>query len=220
MNKKPALKFCGFLAEADVVKAVHLDIDAIGFILVPGRKRSIKKEMLPNLVRKVPERVWTVGVLQNPSIQEIEEWLSLAPLTAIQLHGGETPEFCREVKKAFGVRVIKTFHVANRIDGGDRLAQFSPWIDVALLDTGTGKTSGGSGQSFDWNQIPPFYEQCRMLGVPLWVAGGLNALNVTSLIKRYRLDGVDVSSGIEADGRKNADLMAQFVERVKSCENR
>lgn len=217
MNKKISLKFCGFFAEPDVEKAVQFDIDAIGFILVRGRKRSVEREMLPKLVRKVPAGIWTVGVLQNPSLREMEEWLSVAPLSAIQLHGEETPEFCRTVKKAFGVRVIKTFHVTGRIAGEERIAQYAPWIDAALLDTGT---SGGSGQAFDWNQIPPFYEECRRAGVPLWVAGGLNVRNVRSLITRYPLDGVDVSSGIEADGGKKAELMAKFAERVKRNEDR
>jgi tryptophan synthase beta chain len=215
--KRPLIKLCGFRSLADVEEAIKLDIDAIGFVLVPGRKRTVAKRDLPALVQWVPRHIWTVGVMQNPTLDEICSWLMLAPLTAIQLHGEEMPIFCRQVKETFpNLILIKTFHVSNEIKQAEQLEQYAPWIDVALLDTGTGQNRGGSGKPFDWNQIPAFRERSTALHLPVWVAGGLTVGNVAELVGRYRPDGVDVSSGIETNGEKDAGLMRQFVERVKS----
>jgi phosphoribosylanthranilate isomerase len=212
--KRTQIKLCGFRTLEDVEMIEGFPVDAIGFILVPGRKRSVSPEQISALVDRVPSGVLTVGVLMNPSLDEIGEWLSLAPLQAIQLHGEEPPAFCRAVKERFPVRVIKTFHVDEEIKSPWSLQEYSPWIDVALLDSGAGKTRGGTGTTFDWEQISSFQKECRYFQVPLWVAGGLNEENVEGLIRAYAPDGVDVSSGIESDGKKDREKIKRFVERV------
>ncbi|SEN28193.1 phosphoribosylanthranilate isomerase [Lihuaxuella thermophila] len=212
--KRTNIKLCGFRTPEDVEKVEGIPVDAIGFILVPGRKRSVRPEQIAVLVDRVPPGVLTVGVLINPSLEEIDKWLSLAPLQAIQLHGEETASFCRSIKERFSVRVIKTFHVDEQMESPCSIKEYSPWVDVALLDSGAGQIRGGTGTTFDWEQISLFRKECRSVQIPLWVAGGLNEQNVEALIRAYAPDGVDVSSGIESDGEKDRQKMKRFVERV------
>ncbi|MBA4496050.1 phosphoribosylanthranilate isomerase [Paenactinomyces guangxiensis] len=212
--KRTQIKFCGFRTPGDVEKAGRLRVNAIGFILVPGRKRSVHPRDLPMMVKLVPSQVLSVGVLLNPTIRQIHEWLSLAPLQAVQLHGDESPAFCRSVKEQFQVKIIKTFHVEDRIKSAFPLKEYAPWIDIALLDSSTGTSRGGTGVAFEWERIPPFKEQCSRFQLPCWVAGGLDGENVDTLIRDFAPDGVDVSSGIEKEGQKDPEKMNRFVRKV------
>lgn len=212
------IKFCGFRTEKEVDEAVQLPVDAVGFILVPGRKRTIRVDRLSSLVRRVAEPIWTVGVFQNAPLEEIIEVLEWVPLRAVQLHGDESPSFCRSLKERSTVKIIKAFHVGEEIADQRHLPEFAPWIDVALLDAASGQRKGGTGQTFAWEKIPPFGEACRREKIPLWIAGGLHEENVLSLISRYRPQGIDVSSGIEAEGRKDPERMKRLVRKVKRYE--
>lgn len=215
---KTQVKLCGFRTLADVEKVQGIPVTAMGFILVPNRKRTVRREDLPDLLKPIPPDVMTVGVLQNPAIEEIKEWLTIAPLKAIQLHGEEPPSFCQRVKENFTVTLVKTFHMDEQNETPLNVKVYAPFIDIALLDSSVGNVKGGTGVTFCWEAIPPFQQECQKYGIPVWVAGGLHEANIASLIGQYRPDGVDVSSGIETDGRKDRDKMVRFVERVKSVE--
>lgn len=89
-------------------------------------------------------------------------------------------------------------------------------VDAFLLDT----PGGGTGRRFAWDVIPGYAAAARELGVPLFVAGGLDPGNVTDLVGRYGPDGVDVSSGVETDGAKDPAKIAAFLERVRDIDQK
>lgn len=217
--KRIQIKFCGFKTEEEVDEAVQLPIDAMGFILVPGRKRSISKERLYHLIKRVKESIWTVGVFQNTPLSELMELTSQVPIKAVQLHGDESPFYCQMLKKHFpSVHVIKVFHTMDEIKNRHLLSAYAPWIDVALLDAATPQIQGGTGQAFAWELIPPFLKTCQQEKLPLWIAGGLHEGNVTKLLTKYDVHGIDVSSGIETDGRKDPERMKRLIRMVKQDE--
>jgi phosphoribosylanthranilate isomerase len=209
--KRTQVKFCGFKRREDMEKLQGLAVDAVGFILVPGRKRTVMENDFPTLVRLVPPGMKSVGVFQNPTKEEVSKWLSLAPLQVVQLHGDESPAFCRWVKEQFGVEIIKTF--APIASSKDQITSYAPWIDVSLID----HSQGGTGERFDWQVIPAFQQVCREQGLPCWIAGGLSIENISDLLS-FSPAGVDVSSGIESNGQKDLDKMRQFIENVMECE--
>ncbi len=204
------IKLCGFKTIDDVRAASQLPIDAIGFILVPGRKRTVSAKSLPALVESVPAAVDSVGVFLNPTQQEVSRWLEQAPLTAIQLHGNESPDLCAWIKERYSVKVIKTFHPTQHPDV-QQMREYRSVIDLALLD----HARGGTGTSYNWRMIPPYQAIFRDMGLPLWIAGGLTPENVEELIELTEPDGIDVSSGIEQDGKKDVLKMKTLVKRVK-----
>ncbi|PYI54913.1 phosphoribosylanthranilate isomerase [Paenibacillus flagellatus] len=223
------VKICG-LKDAETLSAIlHLPIDHIGFLFAKSKRQVTPKQAgeLTRLVRERRERgqavPFTVGVFVNPTLEQLEETLRDAPLDIVQLHGSESPDFCRRVKEAFGVRVYRVFSVTgDGSSGGDAEAEaalalepYAGRIDGMLLDT----AGGGTGVAFDWSRIPAYQAWARRQGIPLLVAGGLNPDNIASLIEAYGPDGVDVSSGVETDGTKDVGKITAFVERVKRHES-
>ena len=92
----------------------------------------------------------------------------------------------------------------------ERIAPYAGAIDAALIDT----AGGGTGAVFDWRLIADYKAAAHGIGVPLYVAGGLNEHNVRELIDAHAPDGVDVSSGVETDGAKDPVKIRSFVRRV------
>lgn len=207
------IKLCGFQRVEDVRKAASLPIDAIGFILVPRRRRTVEWNQLDALIAAVPPQIKKVAVLKDASLEAAQKLTDRFPFDAIQLHGDETPAYCKELREHIQVALVKVFSVSKTPVLEELLPDYAPWIDQILLDS----AGGGRGKAFDWSQIPHWKEAAKALKLPLWVAGGLHPDNVASLIESYRPDGVDVSSGIETDGRKDVGKMRDFVERVKGC---
>ncbi len=97
-----------------------------------------------------------------------------------------------------------------------QLDPFRHSIDAVLLDTHDPLTGGGSGKAFAWNRIPSYLNWSRKNGLQLFVAGGLHDGNVDVLVRDYLPDGVDVSSGVETEGKKDIEKIRRFVERVKA----
>ncbi|MDF2669641.1 MAG: N-(5-phosphoribosyl)anthranilate isomerase [Paenibacillus sp.] len=219
------VKICG-LQDVEVLKSiVHLPIDLIGFVFAKSR-RQVTAEQAGEMIRllRADDRAQgshvplTAGVFMNPSQEELELVLREVPLDIVQLHGQETPELCQWVKQTFGVQVMKVISIGSQpADGGldETLLPYVGRIDILMLDTFEPLVGGGSGHTFAWDRIPAYQEWASAHDLPLLVAGGLNADNVIELLDGYRLDGVDVSSGVETDGVKDVQKITAFVERVK-----
>jgi len=233
INLVASVKICGLTSLEMLQSIAHLPIDQIGFMFAPSKRQVTPKlagEMIAFLhgdnasgtghsdviiKRQVPE---TVGVFVRPTKQQLMETIALAPIDVIQLHSEETADYCRWIKNHFGLKIYKVISVAENSDSQQQLALLEPyveWIDAILLDTYDPLIGGGTGKVFAWHCIPDYLQWTRRVGLKLIVAGGLNPLNVAQWIAEYHPDGVDVSSGVETDGFKDAVLIKSFVERVK-----
>lgn len=227
MIEKPLVKICG-LQDVEVLKSIkHITVDFIGFVFTRS-KRQVTLDQAADLAAVLTE--WevqpipsSVGVFVNPRLQDIEEALSKVPLNVIQLHGQESPDFCREVKARFDVKVFKVFSLTSSqsTDVEDDieaiLAPYSGVVDAILLDTFDPVYGGGSGKTFSWERSIPYQRWARNMGIQLIIAGGLQPDNVKELVDSYKPDGVDVSSGVETNGIKDINKMTAFVERVKEA---
>ncbi|MCZ8520526.1 MULTISPECIES: phosphoribosylanthranilate isomerase [Paenibacillus] len=231
------VKICGLQTLAHVEEVSRLPVDYIGFVFARS-KRQVTPETAGELIgalRSVPltstHRPQAVGVFVNPTLGELADVLAKARLDVIQLHGVETPTFCREVKERWPqVNICKVFTLKAPEGSGDLVQeserageaaaalQLEPYrdaVDGMLLDTFDPVYGGGSGKTFAWEAIPAYQAWCREAGIPLLVAGGLQPDNVGDLLGAYAPDGVDVSSGVETDGVKDLAKIASFVERVR-----
>lgn len=218
---KVAVKICG-LQSVEVLKSmINLPVDYVGFVFTRS-KRQISGSQAAGLLPILKE--WTnvkppqsVGVFVNPSIQELRDVLLRAPLDVLQLHGTESPEFCREAKANFGLKVFKALSVKKdgSLHGELSLERYDGLLDGLLLDTYDPEYGGGSGVAFDWAAAAPYQNWAKQQGIPLIAAGGLHPGNVQEMIRTLGPDGVDVSSGVETDGVKDIAKVAAFVERVK-----
>lgn len=233
------VKICGITTTETMRHVRDLPIDYIGLVFAKS-KRQVNAEQAAKLLAELQEAEQppqSVGVFVDPSMEELAAILAQAPLDVVQLHGQETPEFCRQVKEAFGVQVFKVLPVARQngavedsedkaaygdanadADGSLQLQMPDAYvssIDTLMLDTFDARVAGGTGVPFRWDVIPTYREWAEQHGLPLIIAGGLHADNVATLLADYAPHGVDVSSGVETDGKKDIDKIEAFVERVK-----
>ncbi|MHB1580216.1 MAG: phosphoribosylanthranilate isomerase [Acidithiobacillus sp.] len=199
------IKICGITNAADVRAAAAVGADAIGLVFYRKSPRVLDAARTQEILTALPPFITSVGLFVNADTAEVAATLQWCPLDVLQFHGDESPSFCRN----FGRPYIKVLRVTAAQD-------LRPVVDAyhdaqgLLLDCAAPGVWGGSGQSFDWWQLPD-------LGKPWILAGGLNAGNVAEAIAIAQPYAVDVSSGVElSPGRKDHDKMAQFVARVRS----
>ena len=205
------IKVCGITQENNARMAIDLGVHALGFVFYAKSKRAVSPEML-KWIKRLPSLTQTVALFVNPSKKLVDEILSALPINVIQFHGNESVDFCEQ----FTPRYIKAIPMQKLdLTGAKQYMKHHPNASAFLLDNyGVGEI-GGSGTHFDWNQVP------KNTGVPLIMAGGLNASNVGVVINQCQPYGVDVSSGVETNqpGIKSSEKIAAFVEAVKIADN-
>ena len=195
------VKVCGTTSEEDALLAVALGADAVGFVFAPS-PRQIAPGKAAEIARRLPPEVLTVGVFRNEAPGRVVEIVNAAGLRAAQLHGHESPETTRQVRANVPF-VIRAFAAGDPAVA--RAADYG--ADVVMIDS----ASPGSGQVFDWAlaEAPD--------GVPLMLAGGLNAANVGEAIASVHPWGVDVASGVEArPGHKDPVKLRAFVVAARA----
>lgn len=204
---KIRIKICGITREGDALDAVRAGADALGFLFDPKSKRRVSPERARDIIRALPPWIAAVGVFVNESAEKIAAVRETCGLDAVQLHGEETPEFCRSLPgktiKAFRLRHAETLAAARAFSTG-------AW----LFDGYSPKQRGGAGLPFNWEWI----RQAAPLPRPFIVAGGLTPGNVGNCIKIVRPYAVDVSSGVEEKaGKKDMEKMRRFVAAVRKA---
>ncbi|WCN36700.1 phosphoribosylanthranilate isomerase [Aneurinibacillus uraniidurans] len=219
---KAKLKICGIteVSTLQQMAAEQLVPDQIGFVFAPSR-RQIKPEQWGILAGYIPAGALAAGVFVNPSLEEIDAVFREQPLAIVQLHGTESAAFCKEVKDKFHCRITKAVGLST--EGKDDIAKLAPYresVDLLLLDTALSGQSGGTGRTFDWERIAPYRDWCDEHGIELFVAGGIHAGNVVELLAGHKPDGIDLSSGVETDGRKDIDKIRTLIERMDAYEYR
>jgi phosphoribosylanthranilate isomerase len=199
------VKFCGITRLEDAEEAVRLGAWAIGLQHWADSPRRVDAAAAVAISAAVRRRIAVVGVFVNATLDEVVRTAEDESLAMLQLHGDEGPDFCKEVARRTGCKVIKALPVRSTADV--RAAETFR-TDFHLFDAHRPGTPGGTGESFDWELLAG-----RHSDVPMILAGGLDRANVAGAIELARPYAVDVASGIEASpGIKDHALMAAFAD--------
>jgi phosphoribosylanthranilate isomerase len=214
MNGRFRVKICGTTRADDAACAVAAGVDALGFIFFPKSPRNIEPKAARAIIAGLPPFVDTVGVFVNETLSRVQEIAASCGLNTIQLHGEETPDYCRELATALPCcRLLKAF----RIGSHSRAADIAPYGEVVqgyLLDTFQKDAEGGTGLAFDWNLI-----ERLQLRRPFFLAGGLDCTNIHAALTQVRPYGVDANSGLEdAPGIKNHQKIVSFLAQIRQME--
>lgn len=207
------VKVCGITSLKQAELAVELGVDAIGLVFSPQSPRFILPEVARDICLMLPPFVTPVGLFFNAEQDYVWNVLEQVPLAALQFHGKEPAPFCRHYRKPY----IKAIGMQGIADHGGFAAYADRYGDAQglLLDSHALGAAGGTGETFDWTQMPQNYPK------PLILAGGLTPDNVAEAIRIARPYGVDVSSGVESTpGVKDADKLAAFMAAVREGEAR
>lgn len=194
------VKFCGLQNEADARAAARLGPDFCGVILAPGYRRTVSVQMAARIRSLLPEDIRLVGVFVRETPEQIVQMAQEAGADLVQLHGPYTREEILKLKQKTSLPVWQAFCVRSAEDLKQAWASAA---DEILLDAGV----PGSGCSFDWSLL----HSARRRFI---LAGGLHPGNAA----RAAVSGswcLDVSSGIERDGKKDPEKMKQFLQAVR-----
>ena len=200
------VKICGLMEPVHVQAAVDAGVDAVGFVFAPSRRR-VAIAQAKELARFVPGHVMKIGVFVNAGREEMEQAFREVPLDYIQYHGEESDGLIGKI----GLPSIKVVTVCSDEDVIGVSECFSDYI---LFDAPGVEFKGGSGKVFEWGHLGSDVPRDRMI-----LAGGLNEGNVKEAIRQVRPFMVDVSSGVEFEGRKDELLIREFVRAVKEEES-
>lgn len=199
------IKICGITNPKDALNAVALGVQALGFIFAPS-PRQVNPDTAREIILHLPRSIHRVGVFVDEKVEEVKRIAHFCGLSMVQLHGQETPEYCREI----ALPVIKAFRVrdARSLEGIEKYA-----FTRILLDAWSDERAGGTGKAFSWE----IARKVRPEGDYI-LSGGLNPSNVGEAIRRLHPMGVDVGSGVEkSPGLKDGLKMKDFVEAVRKA---
>lgn len=201
------IKICGITNIDDAVAAVAAGADALGFNFYKPSPRYIAPQTAREIIEQLPTSILTVGVFVNE--ESVKTIANEAGVTAFQLHGDESPDYCRELTDRY---VIKTVTVS-----GDFNIQMVQDYEVTaiMLDTKHSSLRGGTGRVFDWS----IAKEAVQVVPKLFLAGGLSPENIAEAIELVRPFAVDACSSLEdRPGIKNHERMRAFVELARSVK--
>jgi phosphoribosylanthranilate isomerase len=199
------VKVCGITCYEDAALALDLGVDALGFNFYPPSPRFIGCEEAREIIHRLPPFAVTVGVFVNVATpDEVSTQARRAGVQVVQLHGNESPAYCRELS---AWPLIKAVRIGS---GGMPENLFDFPVQAILLDARDDRLFGGTGMTFDWRLAR------REGPVPkIILAGGLNTANAAEAIRCVRPYAVDVCSGVEGrPGRKDAAKLSAFMREV------
>lgn len=200
-------KICGITRVEDALLAAEAGADAIGLVFYAKSPRAVDVRRAREIVAALPPFVTTVGLFVDMPRGELNGILDAVPLDLLQFHGDETPADCAGYQRSY----IKALRVRPGEDIAARCAGY-PQAAGILLDTFVPGVPGGTGEAFDWSQVP------ENPGCPIVLAGGLTPDNVAEAIRQVRPWAVDVSGGVEAGkGIKDAARVRAFLAAVRAA---
>ena len=188
-HHRTRIKICGITNHEDAQAVVDNGADALGFIFAKDSPRSIDPQEAAAIMFNLPPMISAIGVTQDLTLDEFCDLEQTCPCHTFQLHGKEPIDLVQQC----GPGVIKAFKyeevtIKSQLDRWAKVIE----IDALLIDG----SDGGEGKSFDWSQLAPLIENYSK---KIIIAGGLDASNVTEVIKTLRPYAVDVSSGVEEE---------------------
>ncbi len=215
------LKVCGMKYQDNINQVADLQPNYLGFIFYDKSARFIQ-----DIIPQVPNTIKKVGVFVDADLSEVIDKINMHKLQAVQLHGKESPEFCRQlmakyhsVPKGIGkseesLEIIKVFSIKDEFNF-DNLKPYEDVCDYFLFDT-KGKLPGGNSYAFDWNVLKN-YSSTK----PFFLSGGIG-LDQIENIKQFQNSeaskycyAIDVNSKFEIEpGLKNIEELKEFKIQI------
>ena len=211
------VKICGLSEKEQALAASKAGADFMGLVFAPSPRRITPEKALPivSAVRASKHHPVMVGVFVNSAVQDVNRIAGQCKLDRVQLSGDESWEYCQRIEKP----IIKVIHISasksirdvmSEIENGQKLL---PEHEIMfLLDSRVGDVYGGTGKTFNWQ-----FAREVSARFPVIIAGGLTPANVGQMVRDVQPMGVDVSSGVETNGRKDVSKITAFIEAVRNA---
>jgi phosphoribosylanthranilate isomerase len=230
---KMKLKVCGMKYVENIQQVAELNPDYLGFIFYEKSKRNFE-----GIIPKFSNSIKKTGVFVNEYVEIVISLIEEYRLDAIQLHGDESVDYIKELKKQLEIsraikikenksiqkkknqhyisknqlEIIKVFGIKDEFNF-DVLQPYLEEVDYFLFDT-KGQERGGNGTKFDWSVLEnyPFKK-------PFFLSGGIGLEDVNEVKKILKSDlpiyALDVNSKFEIKpGRKNIEELGKFKKEI------
>jgi phosphoribosylanthranilate isomerase len=198
------VKICGITSVDDALAVSDSAADAIGLVFYPKSCRYLSIQQAIDICAALPPFITVVGLFLDADQQEVEAVLERVPLDLLQFHGSESPQYCASFSRPY----IKAVGMIG-LDDFSAYADLYPDAKAFLVDGHALGAAGGTGNSFNWDDIPSDYHK------PIILAGGLNPDNIAAAIKSTSVYAVDLSSGVEtAAGIKSKQKITALMQQV------
>jgi phosphoribosylanthranilate isomerase len=206
------VKVCGLTRVDEALDCARAGARAIGCVFYPRSPRCVDEATAADIRRALPARVTCIGVFVDETFEVVMRIVTRTGLTAVQLHGSETPALVARLRRE-GLLVIKALF-AEKPPGLDAAAGFS--AAAFLAECGQGPLPGGNARVWRWSQAASLGKSH-----PLILAGGLTPENAAPAVRAALPDAIDVSSGVEASpGRKDIRKLKQLIAAVSTAAAR
>ena len=221
-----AIKICGIQKAEDAMVVASAGADFVGLVFGPQRRRRLTEEPAAQIVKaltespgKAPkETPKVVGLFADQPIDEVNRHIKSCHLDRVQLCGSESLDYCGQMS----VPVFKVIHVPEGAASGDDVGRLAESIQkfqdaghLVTLDRQVDGLQGGTGKSFDWS----IAARLAQAGHEFLLAGGLTPQNVAEAVRSVAPWGVDVSSGVETGGVKDAAKIHSFIQQARQAES-
>lgn len=209
-NKNINIKVCGMRDESNIRQLVKVHPDYIGFIFYSKSERFVGENFNIKILNYIPESIKKVGVFVKAGKDYILEKINTYRLDLIQLHGGESTEFCRELSYE-GIPIIKVFSI-NEEFNFNLVYPFKAYCKYFLFDTEC-SSYGGSSIKYNWNILNRYDNE-----KPFFLSGGIGYEDIESIkaVKNLNIHAVDLNSRFEKKpGLKDISKIREFIKNLK-----
>jgi phosphoribosylanthranilate isomerase len=197
------IKICGLYRDCDVEWVNRWEPDYAGFVCYPPSHRYVTKEQIRVFRKQLSQEIPAVGVFVNEPVESVAAYLNEGILQTAQLHGQEDAAYISELRKlAPDCRIWKAYKIRSEEDLKQAEASAA---DRVLLDNGY-----GTGKCFDWSLLSGYGLKREFL-----LAGGLSPENAEEAVRAFHPWGIDVSSGVETDRKKDPEKIRQMIEKIR-----
>jgi phosphoribosylanthranilate isomerase len=208
------IKVCGMREQENILQIASCDIDILGFILYEKSARFIGYDFDSQIIASCSKK--TAGVFVNHPIEYVIQKQQTYLFDFLQIHGNESPEYCKKLQQQTNAYIIKAFLIDENFS--DTLLQkYSPYCDYFLFDTKT-EVYGGSGKKFNWNML-----HSMNINKPFFLSGGITPNDIESIVdfKHSLLFGIDINSKFELQpALKNVNSVHTFAQQIKTHQKK
>jgi phosphoribosylanthranilate isomerase len=198
------VKICGITSVQDALAVSDSGADAIGLVFYPKSSRYLSVQQAVEICAALPPFITVVGLFLDATQQKVETVLQRVPLDILQFHGSESPQYCASFPRPY----IKAVGMIG-LDSFSRYADQYPDAKAFLVDAHAPGAAGGTGNRFDWDDIPSDYTK------PIILAGGLTPDNIALAVRSTSVYAMDLSSGVESSpGVKSAEKINKLMREV------
>jgi len=212
------IKICCISSVEEARMAIRHGADALGLVgKMPNGPGPIPDWLIAEIAKTIHPPIATFLLTSNQSSEEIIHHVKRVDTNTVQIVDELTSGTYRDIRISLPyLKIVQVIHV-NDEENIEEALRISQEVDALLLDSGQPKgsikTLGGTGNIHDWEISR---EIVRNVKIPVFLAGGLNALNVRRAIEIVKPFGVDVCSGVRTNGRLDAEKLTAFINAVHS----